>query len=289
MHRRYNRWHARFDQPDPYDGSYDLTNPQSFNRYSYVQNDPVNFVDPTGLDGVDDLGPAPPPPTYVPPLPTGPLDVITTNTSAPRFGGGAGPILGGDTNFVPVEEPEANPGGGGPAPQDPSQQDSGPPNDCLVFAAMVDIFASESSTDSGFIKTVYDRFKDKNDHSFVAGGFRPAFIDPTGESPNQVRHAAGAIAFGYSGGVAAQLLPPSAWGDAGNRTLEIFNQREKSYTYSLSPRGMPRRTLLPTTPGQQADMNLNRAALPIGFLLGLGLINRSDVGNLIRQNICNPQ
>ena len=49
MHRRYNRWHARFDQPDPYAGSYDLTNPQSFNRYSYVQNDPVNFVDPSGL------------------------------------------------------------------------------------------------------------------------------------------------------------------------------------------------------------------------------------------------
>jgi hypothetical protein len=40
---------SKFDQPDPYDGSYDLTDPQSFNRYSYVQNDPVNFVDPTGL------------------------------------------------------------------------------------------------------------------------------------------------------------------------------------------------------------------------------------------------
>jgi RHS repeat-associated protein len=49
MFRRYNRWWSRFDQPDPYDGSYDLTNPQSFNRYAYVQNDPVNFVDPMGL------------------------------------------------------------------------------------------------------------------------------------------------------------------------------------------------------------------------------------------------
>ncbi len=50
MFRRYNRWHSRFDQPDPYDGSYSLADPQSFNRYAYVQNDPVNFVDPTGLD-----------------------------------------------------------------------------------------------------------------------------------------------------------------------------------------------------------------------------------------------
>ncbi|HKO43245.1 MAG TPA: RHS repeat-associated core domain-containing protein [Pyrinomonadaceae bacterium] len=49
MHRRYNRWWSRFDQPDPYDGSYSLAAPQSFNRYAYVQNDPVNFVDPSGL------------------------------------------------------------------------------------------------------------------------------------------------------------------------------------------------------------------------------------------------
>jgi RHS repeat-associated protein len=52
MFRRYNRWHSRFDQPDPYDGSYDLTDPQSLNRYAYVRNDPINFVDPAGLDGI---------------------------------------------------------------------------------------------------------------------------------------------------------------------------------------------------------------------------------------------
>ncbi len=49
MHRRYNRRWSRFEQPDPYDGSYNLGDPQSFNRYSYTQNDPVNFVDPSGL------------------------------------------------------------------------------------------------------------------------------------------------------------------------------------------------------------------------------------------------
>lgn len=27
-----------------------IANPQSFNRYNYTQNDPVNFVDPSGLD-----------------------------------------------------------------------------------------------------------------------------------------------------------------------------------------------------------------------------------------------
>ena len=47
--RSYQGWHSRFDQPDPWDGSYDLTDPQSFNRYAYVRNDPVNFADPTGM------------------------------------------------------------------------------------------------------------------------------------------------------------------------------------------------------------------------------------------------
>ena len=58
MMRRYNRWWSRFDQPDPYDGSYDLTDPQSLNRYAYTQNDPVNFIDPSGLD--PKITPAPP-------------------------------------------------------------------------------------------------------------------------------------------------------------------------------------------------------------------------------------
>lgn len=49
MMRRYNRWHQRFDQPDPSDDSYDLADPQSFNRYVYANNDPVNLIDPSGL------------------------------------------------------------------------------------------------------------------------------------------------------------------------------------------------------------------------------------------------
>jgi RHS repeat-associated protein len=49
MFRRYQSNWTRFAQPDPYERSYDLGDPQSFNRYAYVQNDPVNFVDPLGL------------------------------------------------------------------------------------------------------------------------------------------------------------------------------------------------------------------------------------------------
>jgi RHS repeat-associated protein len=49
MMRRYEGKWGVFAQPDPYDGSYDLTNPQSLHRYAYSQNDPVNFTDPSGL------------------------------------------------------------------------------------------------------------------------------------------------------------------------------------------------------------------------------------------------
>src|SRR5260370_26625945 len=54
MFRRFNRYHSRFDQPDPYGGSYDFSDPQSLNRYAYTQNDPVNFIDPSGLGGPGD-------------------------------------------------------------------------------------------------------------------------------------------------------------------------------------------------------------------------------------------
>lgn len=40
---------GRFNRPDPYDGSYDATNPQSLNRYSYALNNPLVYIDPNGL------------------------------------------------------------------------------------------------------------------------------------------------------------------------------------------------------------------------------------------------
>lgn len=47
--RKYESLSGRWLSPDPYQGSMTTADPQSFNRYSYVENDSVNFVDPTGL------------------------------------------------------------------------------------------------------------------------------------------------------------------------------------------------------------------------------------------------
>lgn len=48
--RQYSSNYGRWLSPDPYYGSYDLTNPQSLNRYAYVLNNSTNFVDFLGLD-----------------------------------------------------------------------------------------------------------------------------------------------------------------------------------------------------------------------------------------------
>jgi RHS repeat-associated protein len=106
MMRRYASSLSRFSQPDPYDGSYDLTEPQSFNRYAYVQNDPVNFVDPSGLDGIISFTP------------------FTDAEMCYLFGvgcGGSGGSGGAGNGFV-IEHPfpdGPSTGGGEIAPQNP--------------------------------------------------------------------------------------------------------------------------------------------------------------------------
>ncbi len=47
--RQYSPTQGRWMSPDPYDGTYDSLEPQSFNRYSYVMNRPLSAVDPLGL------------------------------------------------------------------------------------------------------------------------------------------------------------------------------------------------------------------------------------------------
>jgi RHS repeat-associated protein len=52
VNRYYGNQWGRFMSPDPYLASGGPKNPGSWNRYSYVQGDPVNFGDPRGLDSI---------------------------------------------------------------------------------------------------------------------------------------------------------------------------------------------------------------------------------------------
>ena len=49
-YRQYSNAQGRWLSPDPYDGSYDNSNPQSMNRYIYAANSPLSYVDPSGQD-----------------------------------------------------------------------------------------------------------------------------------------------------------------------------------------------------------------------------------------------
>lgn len=49
VNRQYSPSVGRFGSADPYQASSYLVNPQSWNRYSYVENDPIHNVDPLGL------------------------------------------------------------------------------------------------------------------------------------------------------------------------------------------------------------------------------------------------
>jgi len=50
--RQYSSTQGRWLAPDPFGGSYDAGNPQSLNRYVYVLNNPLSFIDPLGLNSV---------------------------------------------------------------------------------------------------------------------------------------------------------------------------------------------------------------------------------------------
>ena len=47
--RMYQNKHGRFTAPDPLLASANPANPQTFNRYTYTGNDPINYTDPSGL------------------------------------------------------------------------------------------------------------------------------------------------------------------------------------------------------------------------------------------------
>jgi hypothetical protein len=63
MNRYYYSAWGRFMSPDPYSGSANPANPLSWNRYAYVNGDPINGIDPFGLCPLDFTAMSTGPPT----------------------------------------------------------------------------------------------------------------------------------------------------------------------------------------------------------------------------------
>jgi RHS repeat-associated protein len=201
MFRRYNRWHSRFDQPDPYEGSVSLTNPQSLNRYAYVHGDPVNFVDPSGLRM-----------QYC-------YDIY-------RGDGHSEPECFGAFDPYSAFEPKDSAGGkDGASGEDTGKEPDQQQDDCHRFAELVQGIADRTKNDKEFLDELARTFTSANDSSvaemrdnsggpvvpprlsFGDSGFKPRFQDGS----NQVRHfVAGFIA-------GADLGLPGLW---------IMNERE---------------------------------------------------------------
>jgi RHS repeat-associated protein len=91
---------GRFNRPDPFGGSYEALDPQSLNRYTYVMNRPMAFVDPFGLNHQEtvmignciytyDVG------TTATSNPDGSIDMSVSGTLVSKFCGGDGGSGGG--------------------------------------------------------------------------------------------------------------------------------------------------------------------------------------------------
>jgi RHS repeat-associated protein len=100
--RQYSPNVGRWLSPDPYGGSYDGSDPQSFNRYSYVGNVPLTFADPIGWKPGDPL----PPENGVPTIEGAGL----TGCGFSCFGWGFG---GGGVHLEPFQRLDDEGGGGG--------------------------------------------------------------------------------------------------------------------------------------------------------------------------------
>jgi RHS repeat-associated protein len=285
MFRRYNRWHSRFDQPDPSDGSYNFSNPQSLNRYAYVQNDPVSFVDPTGLDEPPpDCGPG----TEARKDDKGDWQCVGTGTSTVTVTGSWDdmsdylPDWTSDNNFALVITLMGDPvGGGGLAPLNPKG-----PTACEAMAINAQNAANKALRDAhndpnkalrafddafsklyiGHAMRTYAQAVDLYQHSphnssryTGQTGFRDEFLDSENgkidRSPDtdQTHH----FAAYFSGGINGQYTATTA------------HAWEDYYKHN-----------------NKGDYNLGNASYGIGAQLRSDPSLLNNIGNMIRKTIC---
>ena len=236
-----------------------------------MKNDPVNFVDPLGLNPGGVLGGAIAnllnigPGTVTVNVPIGGSNEFEIETG-PSEPGPFGPVGGPN----PGPDPE-------PGPQDPQRE-----KDCYEFADLVATLANSipSQTNVEFRDLLMERFSEPS-AEFGSDGFKLEFQDHSG-SRNQARH--------YVGGLFAGHLGAHFGTDVGSAAANLI--RETTITVTPTSIGgaiIPFPIIVPPNDSQRADRALNVVAGRHGAALHARRIGPRDLADLIRKEVCAPR
>jgi RHS repeat-associated protein len=245
MFRHYNSGQGRFMSADLRGGR--LSSPQALNRYRYAGGDPVNLMDPFGLE----------------PLTCAPGMTRIYNGNGPGY-------------CVPDWEPELTSPDEAPARSGGGQKK----DDCHIFADMVEQIANSSSNLQQFMDKMASTFTGATDSSinamerganrpappatngFKDTGFQPQFRDGS----NQVRHFTGGLIAGYDLGYGLALIFMN------NREIEGKDDPDIALNGVSTYAG-----------GQLADYTNNPAVVAKFGPFG---IDYHDLADLIREKVC---
>ncbi len=167
--REYSPNQGRWMSPDPYSGSYDGSNPQSFDRYAYVLNNPLFYIDPLGDTTTDGNPPPAPPPddpcrgeprctkgtgTQGPPPPLQPIE-----------GGGISPTSGSGNGNSGQGSGAGGSSSSSPAPRKPRSKPAKPRSFCSGTFAY-----SGLETDTGIASAFHGVIVDHGSGGGLSGG-----------------------------------------------------------------------------------------------------------------------
>jgi RHS repeat-associated protein len=262
--RYYTSRYGRFMTTDPYMGSGSVADPQSWNRYSYTQGDPINKSDPSGLQEV---------PTFCDIYPD---HFACQSPRSPMSDPGQGPS-------EPIDNPRKILA---IAEEYRSLVSSGRSYDCEAlanFATTIALGAPESLLTTAFRVFLPGQFggffsgpgvqftpaaPGKRHAPKTGPGWKQEYVndDKSGPNVDQVHHFAMFFTIGASYQGSPEIDAAAAFISA------------TAYGWEL----------ISGTPGNTGDIKLGIAAGMFGYLVANGKIPSSLIGHRLREEFCDP-